>query len=169
MLCTFNRRGRKMESGDPFSLSRPCFTLSAHQLSRSLSSVLTESCTAAKEHYWVHRGGLWWCKPVVPAFCTWASETGASCWPAWSVYIGSFWPARARPWDPVARKWDRSKRACLSLRPAWYTQWDCFKNTTQAKRIYYGASEKAQRAKTVAEKEDRGYVKLLIATLCIVS
>lgn len=123
MLCTFNRRGRKMESGDPFSSSRPCFTLSAHQLSRSLSSVLTESCTAAKEHYWVHRvlHRLWWCKPVVPAFCTWASETGASCWPAWSVYIGSFWPARARPWDPVARKWDRSKKACLSLRPAWYT------------------------------------------------
>lgn len=43
---------------------------------------------------------------------------------------------------------------------------DCFKNTKQAKRIYYGASEKAQRAKTVAEKEDRGFIKLLIAAFC---
>lgn len=30
-----------------------------------------------------------------------------------------------------------------------------FKNTIQAKRVYYGASEKAQRTKAFAEKEDR--------------
>lgn len=41
-----------------------------------------------------------------------------------------------------------------------------FQKHKRAKRIYYGASEKAQRAKTVAEKEDSGFIKLLMATFC---